>query len=213
MEVRGGKQNQMLVCLYEALGVLFLFVTVNMTAGQSYQLWAIGFVLTVNIILFGKITDSHVNPAVTLGVLIRESVQPRSKGKCGENVLFAIKIMLSQVFGAGIGAFIVTILRVEDKVGIARLCSPIGGVNCAGVNGNAGRMLAAEVIGTFFFVSINVNVIYNCGSIDLIINAMVIGFALILGLMVAAPISGGSVNPAVGFMLPVLQNLLFEIDY
>ena len=65
-------------------------------------------------------------------------------------------------------------------------------------------MLLAEVIGTFLFVSVNVNIIYFNASTELILNAIVIGLALVLGIAVAAPVSGGSINPAVGIALPIM---------
>ena len=105
------------------------------------------------------------------------------------------------------------LLRFDDNVAstpdtaMARLCGNIGGPNCSlPVGGNEGiKMFTAELIGTFLFVSVNVNIIYNNGSDELVRNAIVIGFALTLGLMVAAPISGGSINPAVGLVLPIFQ--------
>ena len=85
----------MLVCLHEALGTCMLFLAVNMTANQPYQVYAIGIVLMMNIVLIGPITNSHVNPAVTMGVLVRETAEKRSEGKMGHNFLFALRIMLS----------------------------------------------------------------------------------------------------------------------
>lgn len=70
--------------------------------------------LIVNIILLGPISNSHVNPAVTMGVLVRESGEDRSKGRILKNVGFAIIIMLSQIAGAALGALIVTIMRYSE---------------------------------------------------------------------------------------------------
>ena len=218
MEVPGGSQNKLLVCLHELLGTCWLFTTVNMTATKSYQAVAVGLSLMVNIILLGPISNSHVNPAVTLGVLVREAGEERSKGKMAKNVVFAIMIMLSQILGAIVGAFVVALLRYSDDglgtnaVGVARLCGQIGAPNCAVVDeANAAKMLLAEFIGTFLFVNVNVNIIFNNGSKEIILNSMIIGFALILGLMVAAPISGGAVNPAVGAVLPVFQHIIHDV--
>jgi glycerol uptake facilitator-like aquaporin len=72
-------------------------------------------------------------------------------------------------------------------------------------------MLLAEVVGTFLFVSVNVNIIYFNPSTELILNAVIIGLALTLGIFVADPISGGSINPAVGIVLPLMQNAMFDI--
>ena len=170
----------------------------------------------VDIILIGPISNSHVNPAVTLGVLIRESGEERSEGKTSSNVVFAQLIMLAQVVGAALGACLIALLRENTKygvdVGMARLCGGIGGPNCDGVNGNGPRMLLAEIIGTFLFVNVNVNIIFNNGSKDIILNAVIIGIALTLGLMVAAPISGASINPAVGLVLPIFQHVVHDLS-
>ena len=61
-------------------------------------------------------------------------------------------------------------------------------------------MFLVEVIGTFLFVSVNVNIIYNNGSSEIILNAIIIGMALCLGILIAAPTSGGAINPGVGLV-------------
>lgn len=160
----------------------------------------------VDIVLLGPISNSHVNPAVTLGVLVRESGEERSSGKFVHNLLYAIRIMLSQIGGAILGACIITLLRYtkeEETVGMARLCGAIGTGDCKNEGDVNAKMLLAEFLGTFLFVSVNVNIIFNNGSKDLVLNAIIIGIALTLGLMVAAPISGASINPAVGIVLPI----------
>ena len=95
---------------------------------------------------------------------------------------------------------------------MAQLCGAIGGKGCdaEGEEGNGAKMLLAEIIGTFLFVSVNVNIIFNNGSKEIILNAIIIGLALTLGLMVAAPISGASINPAVGIVLPIFQNIVHD---
>lgn len=97
-------------------------------------------------------------------------------------------------------------------MGIAKLCGKIADSNCDGLNENGGKMFLAEFLGTFLFVSVNVNVIYNNGSKDIILNAIIIGIALILGLMIAAPISGASINPAVGLVLPIFRHIVDDVS-
>jgi len=45
------------------------------------------------IVLLGPISNAHCNPAVTLGVLIREVAEGRSE--FGHNVAFALGIMMA----------------------------------------------------------------------------------------------------------------------
>lgn len=160
-------------------------------------------------------SNCHINPAVTLGVLIREQAEERANGKREHNCGFALMIMLSQITGASIAAVLIYLMH-ETKddgshVGVARLCGTIGGKDCDGHDGNGVKMLFAEVIGTFLFVSTVVSIIYHNGSQEIILNAILIGFTLVLALMVAAPISGASINPAVGLVLPIFQHLLHDI--
>ena len=84
-----------------------------MSANQWYQIPAIGLALTVSIILFGPISNSHVNPAVTLGVAIREYGEKRSKDRGLYLIFYTIKIWLAQIFGAFIGAVIIALIRYD----------------------------------------------------------------------------------------------------
>lgn len=96
---------------------------------------------------------------------------------------------------------------------MATLCGPIGKQTTEIVedqiktscdpDGNFGKMFLAEIIGTFLFVSVNVNIIYNNGSEEIILNAIIIGLALCVGIMVAAPTSGAAINPGVGIVQPL----------
>jgi len=45
--------------------------------------------------LLGPVSNSHCNPAVTMGVLIRESIEERSNGRGLENCLYALGIWAS----------------------------------------------------------------------------------------------------------------------
>lgn len=68
MEVPGGYENKLLVCVMEMLGTGMLLLAINWSGGD----W-VGIVLTLycNIIIFGSVSGGHFNPAVTAGVLIR----------------------------------------------------------------------------------------------------------------------------------------------
>ena len=215
MEIPGGPRNKMVVCAYEAMGCGILVTTVNMTAGQDYQLWAIGFALTVAIILLGPISNAHCNPAVTIGVMIREFGEDRAKNRKLEIFTFAIRIMIAQIIGGAIACFIILGVRSkEDETAMATLCGPIGGkfvdgeLKMCDPDGMFGKMFLAEIIGTFLFVSVNVNIIYNNGSDEIILNAIIIGLALCVGIMVAAPTSGAAINPGVGLVQPIFQSIV-----
>ena len=82
---------------------------------------------------------------------------------------------------------------------IAVLCPTIGNLDCT-PNGHEHRIFICEILATFVFVSVNVNIIYENGSKELIPNAMIIGLTLTTALSIAAKLSGASVNPAVGLV-------------
>ena len=65
------------------------------------------------------------------------------------------------------------------------------------------KILVVEIVATFIFVNVNVNVIFENGSKELIINAIAIGLTLATTLTCAATITGASVNPAVGLVQPI----------
>ena len=74
----------------------------------------------------------------------------------------------------------------------SNLCEPDGG--------DSAKILLVEIVATFVFVSVNVNVIYENGSKELVVNALAIGLTLATTLTFAASITGASVNPAVGLV-------------
>jgi glycerol uptake facilitator-like aquaporin len=77
MEVSGGKNNKLIVCLYEALGTCFLLIAINWgsdsgTKAVGYQSEVVAVIIFGCIINFGPISGAHFNPALTVGVLIKE---------------------------------------------------------------------------------------------------------------------------------------------
>ena len=83
------------------------------------------------IVLFGDVCGAHFNPAVTLGVFIKEFQQ--GKGKNGKNIILVVLIIVAQLIGATIGVAIVyltmTNLGTKDHKMLvdtmAVLCPPI----------------------------------------------------------------------------------------
>ena len=96
MEVPNGKNNKILVCAYEMMGTAMLQLGINW-AGSVGDLKPVGIGMTLfaAIMLFGHVSGAHYNPAVTMGVLIKEYKK--------ENIAFALMIMASQIVGAFVG--------------------------------------------------------------------------------------------------------------
>ena len=85
MEVAGGSERKLLVCLYEAMGTALFVYCVLASVGNAY---AVIMGLFASIIIFGGVTGGHFNPAVTLGVFI-------ATGHWIRNIFFMALIMVS----------------------------------------------------------------------------------------------------------------------
>jgi aquaporin Z len=99
MEVPNGKNNKVLVCAYEMMGTAMLQLGINWAGNVgTMKPVGIGMTLFAAIMIFGHVCGAHFNPAVTMGVLIKEMKK--------QNILFALMIMSSQIVGAFLGEFI-----------------------------------------------------------------------------------------------------------
>ena len=102
MEIQGSEKNRYLVLLYEAVGSAFLILSINF--GQANQMVP----LTHSLVLFAMtvfvtpVSGGHLNPAVTIGVLIYEG-----PGERFYNLVFAILIFFAQLYGSAVGALLV----------------------------------------------------------------------------------------------------------
>ena len=69
-------------------------------------------------------------------------------------------------------------------------------------------MFFVEMLGTFILVSVILCIKYHFGSKELTLNAFTIGLTLFTVLTVAAGLSGGCINPAIGFAQPLFQVMM-----
>lgn len=88
----------MLVCLYELMGTAIFMNLVIVSQVTGSDVWGISgpLALFVSINIFGGVSGGHFNPAVTLGVYVREC-------KFKENLKFMWMIIGSQCAGALLG--------------------------------------------------------------------------------------------------------------
>ena len=66
-----------------------------------------------------------------------------------------------------------------------------------------GRIFAAELVGTFIFVSMILSVKYHNGAKDGVISCFLVGMTLFGVLNAIGGVSGGCCNPAVGLIQPI----------
>ena len=108
METDRGHDRKFLVCLFEFMGNIFFMYAATVSGGSGSDTWGIAGPLALFAIIniFGGVSGGHFNPAVTLGVYIREA-------KWAENFLFTIMIIASQILGSLVGGLLAYIvLRV-----------------------------------------------------------------------------------------------------
>ena len=153
--------------------------------GCGYILTALAFGLTIVGMAYcvGNISGCHINPAVSLAVLINK----------GMDVKDFVGYVIAQIIGAlaasGLLACIFKLGIVEDKTG------GFGTNGLGGVNGSVGAGLLVEIVLTFIFVLVILGVTSpkaNHGSF----GGVVIGFSLVLVHILGIGLTGTSVNPA-----------------
>jgi len=165
-----------------------MLVGCDAAAGGGYILTALAFGLVIVGMAYsiGNISGCHINPAVSLGVLLSGGMSKKDFGG----------YVAAQCVGATIGSALLLAIfslgGVEDKTG------GLGTNGLAGVNGSIAAGLLVEIILTFIFVLTILGVTdekAGHGSFA----GLVIGFTLTLVHILGIGLTGTSVNPARSF--------------
>lgn len=158
----------------------------NYGSGYILTAFAFGLVIVGMAYSVGNISGCHINPAVSLGVLISG----------GMNVKDFICYIVAQCLGAFAGAGLLA--AIFNTSGVVDLTGGFGSNGLSGVNGSAGAGLMVEIVLTFVFVLTILGVTSkkaNHGSF----GGVVIGFTLVLVHILGIQLTGTSVNPARSF--------------
>lgn len=138
-----------------------------------------GLVVAVMVSAIGTISGGHLNPAVTLGVLISGEIE----------VLRAVAYIGAQLLGAILaGYLLVNLFSDFGKSSVAAGTPTLG----AGVTVLQG--LVIEVILTFFLVLVFLGTIIDARGPKL--GGLAIGAAVALAILAGGPLTGGALNPA-----------------
>ncbi|MDO4344666.1 MAG: MIP family channel protein [Eubacteriales bacterium] len=153
--------------------------------GSGYLLTALAFGLTIVGMAYcvGNISGCHINPAVSLGVLMTGGMDKKD---------FA-GYVVSQCLGAFAGSVILAL--IFKLGGVTDMTGGFGSNGLASVNGSAVAGLLVEIVLTFVFVLTILGVTSkkaNHGSFA----GVVIGFTLVLVHILGIGLTGTSVNPA-----------------
>ncbi len=162
-----------------------MLVGCNAAAGGGYVLTALAFGLVIVGMAYcvGNISGCHINPAVSLGVLISG----------GMSVKDFIGYIVSQCLGAFAGAGVLA--AIFGLGGVNDMTGGFGSNGLAGVNGNAVAGLIVEVVLTFIFVMTILGVTSKKAGHGSF-GGLVIGLTLTLVHILGIGLTGTSVNPA-----------------
>jgi aquaporin Z len=166
--------------LTEFVGTFFLVFTVCCTVLAKVALapLAIGAVLMVMVFAGGHVSGAHYNPAVSLGVLLR--------GKLPASDL--IPYWVAQLVG-GLLAAVVARFVINPRVVVAFSVSGRGIIEA----------LLAEFLFTFALVYVVLNVATSKDHPNNSFYGLAIGFTVLAGAFAVGSVSGGAINPALGF--------------
>lgn len=153
-------------------GAVQPFVSVG-TLGVAF---AFGLAVLTMVYTIGKISGCHINPAITLGMLLSKRISGKDAGM----------YMVFQVIGAIIGSSILYILA-KDSGSVTTF---------TGANGYTNLLPAfvAETVFTFIFLLVVLGSTSKGANTKF--AGIAIGLALVLIHIVCIPITGTSVNPA-----------------
>ncbi len=165
-----------------------MLVGCNAKKGGGYILTALAFGLVIVGMAYciGNISGCHINPAVSLGVLMSGGMT--AADFCG----YVVAQCIGAFGGAGLLKVIFKLGGVEDLTG------GLGTNGLAGVNGSALAGLLVEIVLTFVFVLTILGVTSkkaNHGSF----GGLIIGLTLTLVHILGIGLTGTSVNPARSF--------------
>ena len=165
-----------------------MLVGCDAAAGGGYILTALAFGLVIVGMAYcvGNISGCHINPAVSLGVLMSGGM------KVKEFVGYVISQCLGALAGSGLLALIFTLGGVEDKTG------GFGTNGLGGVNGSAAAGLIVEILLTFIFVLTILGVTSKKAGHGSF-GGLIIGLTLTLVHIFGIGLTGTSVNPARSF--------------
>jgi MIP family channel proteins len=134
-----------------------------------------GLVVVAFVYAYGHISGTHINPAVTLGLLIAGEIE----------FVAAIGYWIVQFLGGILGAVVLkAVLPDAGDLGVTILGEGVG----------VGRGLVVEIVLTFFLV----NTIFNTAVSGKAGNfaGLAIGLTLIFCILMGGPLTRASFNPA-----------------
>jgi aquaporin Z len=142
---------------------------------------AFGLVLLASAYALGPISGCHVNPAVTLGVLLTRGISAREAGG------YVGAQLVGAVIAGGLLRLLVDLGGIQDQTRVL-------GTNGWGDTVNGFGAFVVEVVLTFLLVFVVLLVTRRAAAADF--AGLAIGLVLTVIHLVGIPLTGTSVNPA-----------------
>ncbi|KIZ17653.1 aquaporin [Streptomyces natalensis] len=146
---------------------------------------AFGFVMLALAYALGPISGCHINPAVTLGMLLARRIGVRT----------AAEYWIAQLLGAIVGsALLFLVAKQVPGLGTHDAFGTNGWGDRSAVHLNLGGAFVAEIVMTFLFVFVVLSVTHRVAVLGF--GGLAIGLALGTVHLIGVPLDGTSVNPA-----------------
>jgi aquaporin Z/aquaporin NIP len=173
------------ILIYTGCAVAVAAILQRPTAGPGiYDSLAValafGLALVVIVAAIGHVSGAHVNPAVTLALAVTKKFSWQ----------YVPIYLVAQLVGAILGAIAVWITYGEAAREVALLAATIPPDDVGDI-----RALLAEILVTFILVFVIISVATDERA-PAGVAPLAVGFALACGVLIAGPITGGSLNPA-----------------
>ena len=172
------------ILIFTGCAVAVAAILARPTAGPIYDSLAValafGIALVVIVAAIGHVSGAHVNPAVTLSLAATNKFSWQ----------YVPIYIGAQLLGAVLGAIAVWITFGEGAREVAALAATFPTDNVGDL-----RALLVEILVTFILVFVIVSVATDDRA-PAGIAPLAVGFALACGVLIAGPVTGGSLNPA-----------------
>jgi aquaporin Z len=135
--------------------------------------FAFGTIVMIMVYAFGSLSGAHINPAVTIGAVVARKFP----------LAASIPYILSQIIGAVLASLLLHVLFPDDEsLGVTLPA------------GEAWQSFVLEMVFTFFLMLVILSVVSQASLTPA--SGLAIGAVILVGALVAGPVSGGSFNPA-----------------
>src|SRR5215471_4892369 len=183
------------VLLAEALGTFYLCFAgiaaiictgaqINDGGGLVAIALAHGLALSIAVNNFGGISGAHVNPAVTMGMLVTRRIKPAA----------ALLYIVAQCLGATVAAIACREIFPADAVSAAMLGLPLPAAWAS-----TGTVFLTEFILTFLLITSVFGTAVDERGKTVKIGGFGIGLTVAFDILAGGPITGASMNPARSF--------------